>query len=110
MSERRRYIRVDARVITWYRVGGASAPEVYGALTKNLSAGGLLFETDEAVPPGAHIEVELKVPGSPKVLRLAGRSVRLEAVGGGRYDVGVAFESMPPADRATIETYIKGFG
>lgn len=107
--EKRRYVRVDAKVIAWYKTDAlGNGAETYGALTKNISCGGLLFETDEAVPVGAEVEVEMKVPGSPRMLRSKGRTVRLEAVGGGRYDVGLAFESIPEGDRQALEAYIKG--
>jgi len=110
ISERRRYVRVDAKVIAWYRTeavptGGSDA---LGALTKNLSAGGVLFETDEAIPVGAHLDVEMKLPGSPKIRKSVGRVARLEALGGGRYDVGIAFERIPDEDKEAIETYVKG--
>lgn len=106
--ERRRFLRVDAKVIAWYRPEGTRAAGAFGALTKNISAGGFLFESDEAIPLGSNLEIEMKLPGTAEVLRSTARAVRLEAVGGGRYDVGVSFESMPEEQRIRLETFVQG--
>ena len=90
-------------------------------VTKNISAEGLLFETDQAYQLGDVVRLELNLPGWTKhvqelgfgselpkadLQQLVGTVVRVELLSGSRYDVGVCFAEMAKNDRWALMSYI----
>ena len=64
-------------------------------MTRNMSASGVFFETDEDVNPGSEIDftivLDAFMPGGPICLRCRGKVVRVTRMGG-RVGVGVALD------------------
>lgn len=108
-NERRRYLRIDSRVVTWYKGNPKEEQtyvETFGALTKNIGAGGILFETDEDLPAGTILNLEMNFPALSRVIKTRGRVVHIEEIEKGRYDVGIMFLDFPETERAVIEKYV----
>ena len=59
-EERRRFIRVSAKVLTFYKI--VSTGKVRRVLTSNIGGGGLSFGTETLLEPGTRLEVEMKLP------------------------------------------------
>lgn len=72
MNDKRKYPRVQARNVSAHlNVASQSSP----CTVQNISAGGLFIQTNEALPVGMPVAVNLARPGWTKVLQLTGRVV-----------------------------------
>jgi len=89
---------------------------------KNVSGGGVLFETDRSVPIGSFIKVKMKIPGWEKFrtefikpdwtsetepLVTLGSVVRVEEIEPDRrYDIGIVFQCIDEDHRNALMNYI----
>jgi hypothetical protein len=91
------------------------------AFTKSLSEGGILFGSDEAFEIGSLLKLELDIPGWEKFkpefykgnkpsgrqpLIVLGKVVRIEDVGKGQFDIGVAFTAMDQGHKLALKKYL----
>ncbi|MBF0331256.1 MAG: PilZ domain-containing protein [Candidatus Omnitrophica bacterium] len=89
--------------------------------TKSLSAGGILFGSDQLFEIGALLKLELDIPGWEKYkpsfykgdepsgrhpLVVIGKVVRVEDVGKGQFDIGVAFAAMDSGHKLALKKYL----
>lgn len=94
-EEKRRFLRVDINHPVLAKELDFHDSQTFNATSKNICAGGILFENDEPLPIGALIKV--KVPLSDKSpLILIGTVVRVESYAHGKYDIGMttSFKEM----------------
>lgn len=124
-SERRRYIRIPVSCIVKFEEFSidkdnlATADEVD---VKDLSAGGILIETEKKYELGDVLRVELRVPGWEKfkpeflkpgterkensaIVALAS-VVRIEALSSGIYEIGVRLTGIDDGHRLALERFI----
>ena len=72
-------------------------------LTKDISSGGLLFESDEIFPLGSELKVKLFLPGLGRDISVTTKIVRVEETESGRkFAVGAAFNQITEVDRQEI--------
>ena len=93
-SNRRIHTRFKANDVEWLR--GASVK--YGAAVRviDISAGGLLLETTEALKPNASVVLELRGPDSPLVIPSKVLRCRVASLGDiVRYEAACAFKRPP---------------
>ena len=57
MHERRKYERFDLRLPGKIEMVTLGKPEVFGAVTRDVSAGGAFFHTAEPVPEGVRVKL-----------------------------------------------------
>jgi c-di-GMP-binding flagellar brake protein YcgR len=87
--------------------------------TRNISGGGLVLETPEAIPPESRLDIELYAPTdcekqTRSYMRI-GAQVRWirqipEGVaheGSNHYRAGIAFDEIDPKDQACLDEYVK---
>lgn len=99
MIDRRQYPRLSANVI--WRSAGLDAPL---RPTKDISFGGMLVYSDEAVPVGARLEIDLLEP-EDAAIELDARVVRVEPLPAGavaRYDVALEFLDVPRSAKSRL--------
>ena len=108
--ERRRHLRIDARVPVTF----ANALEFVKVYTDNISKGGIYFETTERLSPNGRLELTLSLPGSLREVKLIGRVKHMrskyEELEGKRlrmYGYGIQFEEVPSAERKVLERFFK---
>ncbi|MCK5451346.1 MAG: Flp pilus assembly complex ATPase component TadA [Candidatus Omnitrophica bacterium] len=78
--------------------------------TKNVSAGGLLFSSNEAPPLDVIIEIKLEAPSRNESIDCLARVVRVETVEVKKnYNVAVAFLDISSKDRAYLDRYTKTY-
>lgn len=112
--ERRVYPRLKAGTHLVYRLfkspqdllrRGFSPEQI--STTKNLSAGGLLFDSDEQLPVGSFLELKIELPDEKKPIECLARILRVEEIEANRvYGVAVRFLSITGADRARLSKYV----
>lgn len=107
MSDRRRYPRIDAHVV--WRSAGLHVPR---HPLVDMSQGGMLVYSDEAVPVGARLEIEVLVPDEPTI-ELHARVVRADLLPPGApacFDVALKFLDVPEEARGRLAARLgRGF-
>jgi uncharacterized protein (TIGR02266 family) len=74
----------------------------------NLSETGVFVETNDPVPPGTTLDLELMLPGTRDLLLIKGNVARQHRLAGKvRYGLGVQFREMNPDSRRAIQGYIE---
>ena len=81
-------------------------PDVQHSLTTiDISEGGLLIMTDEAVPVGALLDIRLTLHGGHS-LPFPGRVIRSTQNEDGRYTSGLQIVEIPTQDRVRLQNFI----
>jgi len=122
-SDRRKFIRVK-NINTLKHVKfhlGGSVNDALQSLSKDLSAGGILFETSVLYAIGDILRLEINVPGWEKFkpefykpgltksepLIVLVKVMRVERVGIGQYDIGCMFVGIDDGHQMALAKYIK---
>ncbi len=122
-SDRRRYVRLDGKhLVRHERFTIPRGAEVIEDAARNISEGGILFTTKMPYVLGMVLRLELKVLGIDryktefyKAERLSntepfvvlGKVVRVEAVDGGMFDIGVSLVGLDYLYQHALARYIK---
>ena len=125
--ERRKFFRIheedvlvcepfDASVL-----GGSSLKRRH-VVARNLSQGGLLFESREPFEIGTILKLQADIPGWEKYktefikvdalsgrqpLVMLGKVVRVEDIGAGNFDIGVAFLALDEGHKLALKKYLE---
>ncbi|MBF0385270.1 MAG: PilZ domain-containing protein [Candidatus Omnitrophica bacterium] len=127
-SERRAYARLEAKDIV--NCSKFSAKELFSAgisldlraVTKNISGGGVLFESDEKMEVGDLLKIEISLNGWDKFkqefyrpdnmtvsppLVVLGTVVRVESIPDeNKFDIGVCFAAIDSGHKFSLIKYI----
>ena len=122
-SERRKYLRVKKNSSlkhVKFHLGEAGS-DTFQSLSKDLSAGGILFESNILYAIGDVVRLEIAVPGwekfkpefykphiskSEPVVVLV-KVMRIERVGYGKYNIGAMFVGIDDGHQMALASYIK---
>lgn len=123
-SEKRKFIRIKASHLTRhikFRLPGVDLFPDKESASKDISAGGVLFTSDHAYTVGDILRMELHIPGWEKfktefykadrtakslpVLVLV-KVVRVQAISGGKFDIGVSFVGIDDGHQQALSKYI----
>ena len=113
--ERRAYIRLSVKANIRFRFIKSPkelsekklSPEQL-SVTKNLSAGGLVFTTHELIPVGSILELQIELPGAKDPISCLSRVVRVEEVEAEQnYDTAVCFLDLSGSDRAKLNQFVQ---
>ena len=78
------------------------------SVTKNISAGGILFISQEAFLPGELIELKIELPDGQEAVECLSRVVRAEEEGtGGNFTIAVCFLDITSAQRSRLDKYVE---
>ncbi len=96
--------RRDLRVLIKARVIGSFGREPFFGTTCNVSASGLLLETDKTLARGDEISSSFFLPDTERVTArgVVVRVARQEKI----YHYGIKFQDLPEQDKKMIEDYI----
>ena len=126
-QDRRRFTRIDEEDLLVCEPFNANSFGGHGdkrmrAFTKSLSEGGILFESDTIFELATLLRLEIDIPGWEKYkpefrkssesigrrpLVVLGKVVRVEDVGGGFFDIGVAFAAVDEGHRMALKKYLE---
>ena len=82
--------------------------EIRGALTKDLSASGLLFESEKQIPIDTLIKIFIDMPGTPPLtLELEGEVVRIEQLPLLKFNIGMHFVKISEEQKEEIKKRIE---
>ena len=112
-SEKRRYQRLNTKINLSYKVFKSKdellkrglSPEQL-SVTKNISAGGLLFYADEPLPIGSILELNLELPDGKEPIECLARTVRIDEIEEEKnYNIAVCFLDITGAERTRLNKY-----
>jgi c-di-GMP-binding flagellar brake protein YcgR len=114
-EDKRAFTRMDKSISLYYKVYKSQeelikkvpVPEEE-SITKNISAGGLLFTSDKALAVGSILDLKMELPDGEGTIHCLAKVVRTEETEEGRsYDIGICFLDIASSHRARINRYIQ---
>ena len=107
IKERRKYIRLEYPFFVKYKPHvGPVSDDLF--MTKNISAGGILFEVKEKLNISEMLDLTIDIPSSDEHIMVTGRVVWIEELDSmGRYDVGVKFIDISKKDMEWMERHVE---
>jgi len=126
-KERRKFARIeeeDLLICELYDIHRSGGPDTAStsSFTKNVSEGGVLFESDTIFDLGTVLRLEIDIPGWNAYLKgtdratassarhpltVLGKVVRVEDIGDGFFDIGVAFTAVDSEHREALRKYLE---
>ena len=115
LNDRRVFIRLSNNINLRYKVfrneeelfSRGFRPEEF-SITQNISAGGLLFISNESLAFGSILEINVDLPVAQETVVCLARVVRAsESEKKGMFDIAVCFLDLTGAQRAKLEQYIE---
>lgn len=122
-SEKRKYSRLkDAVFISGNLTSSnstSSNPGEFKAFSRDISAGGLMFETEKDIPQDMRLDLEIYQPVCPRKIIFFSSFANAKVIwsrkidkdhfeeGENKYRVGVEFLEINGEDRKRIDTYVK---
>jgi hypothetical protein len=105
--EKRKCQRVDVRFPIKFRDIRASSAACLGAQGKDISLGGLRFQTESFVPRNANLALEFFLPESEKTIRAVSKVTWLKVLPSGyRFEVGSEFTEIVPSEMKLLRSRI----
>ncbi len=103
MLERREFIRIPGSFVVSYQDISTAEARSNITQTKNISAGGLLFTTDEKFRPGTVLRLKLRLPDSPDYIHVKVQVVGSKSTPRGMLtETRVKFIGIKDEDKAAI--------
>ena len=115
MKEKRAYRRIEKSFLTRLKIMPSKLNKLKEAFwdlitTKNLSAGGLLFNYYKEVPIGAELELRIVFPLADRPIECVGKVVRSQKIidNGVKsaYRIAACFEDINEQDQRSIESSV----
>jgi uncharacterized protein (TIGR02266 family) len=95
--------RASRRVALGVPVSFRTGKSLTGAVTLDVSRGGLAIRTMSPLPPGTTIQVTLRLPGTQQDIEAAGRVAWSDR----KVGMGVQFERLSAADQQLLEEFLE---
>jgi len=106
-NEKRKWQRVDIRIPLQYKeLRSSKSPK--GTLTKNISAGGVKFYSNNFISLACRMVVEVTLPSVSRPIRAISKVAWIKKLPtGDDYEVGNQFLDMSRDDKRVISDYVK---
>ncbi len=104
--DKRRFLRINFFSEITIRELGFQDPKALMVKSKDISTGGILFESDHPVDIGTKVQLNLIFNNTDTPLLIIGKVVRVEATETGRYDIGISFLEMDKTTENKIARYM----
>lgn len=101
-------VRRATRLLVRMEVGLSHGDEFQVGFTHNLSASGMLVESEYAANPGESLKLRFFLPGQPRELVADAEVIRVQGERGGRTTVGLQFTYLSLEDRTALEQFVHG--
>ncbi|MCM8796250.1 MAG: Flp pilus assembly complex ATPase component TadA, partial [Candidatus Omnitrophica bacterium] len=114
-KERRLYSRLNTKINLTYKLIKSKedllkrglGPEQL-TVTKDISAGGLAFYTNEPLPIGSILELNLELPDGKENIECLARVVRIDEIEEEKkYNIAVCFLDITGAERTRLNKYVE---
>lgn len=105
--EQRRFDRVPEAFSMRCRPAGSLQEPWRNAVTLDLGAGGISFQSGQLFDLEARVEIELRLPGVLSELIVTGRVVRVTSRPGGVTEIATEFFDLTPDQQAHIDELVQ---
>jgi type II secretory ATPase GspE/PulE/Tfp pilus assembly ATPase PilB-like protein len=112
-AERRLYSRLDQKVNLRYKIFESKTDlpkrnlfHEYLSVTKDISAGGLLFFSDEPIAADSLVELKIELPGSMKPVECLAKVIRSSELKDGSFNIAACFLDIAASDKVRLNKYI----
>jgi hypothetical protein len=106
-QEQRRFDRTPEAFTVRCRSAGSLEEPWRNAVTLDLGAGGISFQTQQPFDPEDRLEIECRLPGVLSELVVTGRIVRITVHPGGVTETAVEFLDLTPDQQAKIDDLVQ---
>ena len=101
-------MRVDSTVPLQYRKLKELSEGTIGAITENVSEGGVRFMANEFLPLASRLVVEIFLPAQPKPIKAISKVAWIRrALSGEQYVIGNQFLDLTRDDLEQLSEYVK---
>ena len=97
----------------WLGSGEGSPEAAFCYITTDIGAWGVFLESNDPLPVGTAMLLELTLPGDPLPMRMAGSVIRVVTPAkkmGTVPGMGVAFDELSPEQRQRLERFLASVG
>lgn len=106
-TERRKFHRISAHIPVRYRkLGDPHGISIVGAISRNISSGGIRLRTSEFVSKACRLIMELDIPSSKPVKIISKVAWIRKEPFGEAYDTGNQFLEISTADKKLVSEYL----
>lgn len=107
IEDKRRYRRVDSSVPVRYKNLRIAAELPAGAISKNLSEGGVCFHTNKFISLACRLVVEISIPNSPKPIKAISKVAWIRRIPStDQYELGNQFLEINKEDKTNILNFV----
>ena len=107
-TNRRKYVRVESAVPLQYKKLKQLSEGTIGAITQNVSEGGIRFLANEFLPLASRLVVEVFLPAQPRPVKAISKVAWIrKAPSGDQYVIGNQFLEVGRDDRGQLVEYVK---
>ena len=103
--DKRRNIRIEYTTSVELSEIGFGAKQTINAITKSLSIGGIMLESESPIDVGVKIQMSLAINDANPIL-VIGNVIRVEKNGSGNYDISIAFSDSDTMLKNEISSYL----
>lgn len=105
-EEQRRFQRLESTLPLRYRNLKKGGVLPVGSLTKNISEGGVCFESSEFISLACRLVVEISLPTMSRPIKAISKVAWIRKSAGDQYELGNQFLEMAKEDKAHIMEFI----
>lgn len=107
-NDRRRYVRVESAVPLQYKKLKQLSEGTIGAITQNVSEGGVRFIANEFLPLASRLVVEVFLPAQPRPIKAISKVAWIrKAPANDQYIIGNQFLDVGRDDKGQLLKYVK---
>lgn len=105
-ADKRKFKRMDARLEVSYSKIGPGSGAYAGALSYDISCGGLRIKLPECIPVNTKLEVEIKIAATFPITSVAHVKWIIKEPYNDQYQAGIQFENIPEITCNRIAKYL----
>ena len=107
VQEKRKHQRLESTLPLQYRNLRKVGVTPLGSLTRNISEGGVCFESNEFISLACRLVVEINLPTVPKPIKAISKVAWIRKTPSGeQYELGNQFLEMAREDKAHITDFV----
>ncbi len=107
VEENRRYKRIESNVPVQYKNLRVSTDLPLGSIARNLSEGGVCFQTSKFISLACRLVVELAIPTSPKPIKAISKVAWIRKIpSSDQYELGNQFLEITKEDKTNILNFV----
>jgi c-di-GMP-binding flagellar brake protein YcgR len=107
VEDKRRFKRIDSNLQVHYKNLRQAGELPIGSLTRNLSEGGVCFQTSKFISLACRLVLEISIPNSPKPVKAISKVAWIRKVpSSDQYELGNQFLEITREDKASIINFV----